>query len=137
MQHTCFAHVPHIVPVPLNLFRKPPDPETRFDFSMVSQVKKLDGHVLAQKAKLEAARAEASIAAEAHSKLQAQVTNLGGELARQRLINRQIKTEHMAQMAELAAQQHQSAGLLDQANTHQIAGTLCSGPMVCILMSWS
>lgn len=85
------------------------------------QVKKLDGHVVEQRSKLDAAQRDANTAAEAHGKLQMQLSSLGSELAKQRSINRQLKTDHMAQMAELAATQNRNAGGLDHTQTQQVS----------------
>lgn len=82
--------------------------------------------MVAQKAKMETGKADAdtaaAAAAEATFKLQARLQSRGGELARQRLMNRQLKSEHIEQMANLAAQQHQAASAFDDVHMRQLTG---------------
>lgn len=90
------------------------------------QVGKLEQHVAAQRTQiteLEACTAEgtASHEAEVH-KLQASVKSLGHELARQRLVNRQLKGEHIEQCANLAAQQHEAQRIFDTGSLVSLLG---------------
>ena len=93
---------------------------------LVLQVRKLERHVVAQKDKMDTVKAEADTAAaataEETSKLQARLQSMGGELARQRLINRQLKSQHIEQMANLAARQHQAASAFHDVHMRQLTG---------------
>lgn len=63
----------------------------------------------------------ATSGAEVH-KLQATVKSLGHELARQRLVNRQLKGEHIEQCANLAAQQHETQRAFDVSGLASLLG---------------
>jgi hypothetical protein len=94
----------------------------------VPQVKKLDGQVASLQAKVRKQQEESTAASaastEALTKLRSHAKRLEDELTRQRLINRQMKSEHLEQVTNLAAQQHQQSQPTDTAALQHLLGAM-------------